>query len=60
MMRKSALAIGVAATAFAVPATARDGDAYIGADAGVVVLENTQTDVIGIAPPVTTAYQTGW
>lgn len=49
MMRKSALAIGVAATAFAVPAIARDGDVYIGLDAGAIEVGETELEIPGVS-----------
>ncbi|MGB3798043.1 MAG: flagellar motor protein MotB, partial [Alteraurantiacibacter sp.] len=60
MMRKSALAIGVAATAFAMPAMARDGAVYIGADAGVVVFDETDLEISSLPTTAEVDYQVGW
>jgi opacity protein-like surface antigen len=43
--RKAALAATVAACAIAVPAQARDGEGYIGLDAGIVIPQDTKIDV---------------
>jgi len=45
--RKALLCAAVAACAIAVPAQARDGEAYVGVDAGVVFPHDTKIDVNG-------------
>ncbi|MBO0749590.1 MAG: outer membrane beta-barrel protein, partial [Porphyrobacter sp.] len=44
-VRRLALAAGVAAVALAVPAQARDGEGYVGIDAGLVLPQHTDIDV---------------
>ena len=43
--RKAALIATVAACAMAVPAQARDGEGYVGLDAGLVIPQDTRIDV---------------
>ena len=43
--RKASLAAAVAACAIAVPAQARDGEGYVGLDAGIVIPQDTKIDV---------------
>ncbi len=59
MMRKTALALGVAASAIAAPAMARDGEGYIGVDAGAVVYEDSQILISG-GRSATVEYDTSW
>ena len=44
-VRKAALIATVAACAMAVPAQARDGEGYVGLDAGLVIPQDTRIDV---------------
>jgi opacity protein-like surface antigen len=44
-LRIVALATGVAVAAVAAPAQARDGEAYVGLDAGIVIPQDTKIDV---------------
>jgi OmpA-OmpF porin, OOP family len=59
-MRKIALGLGVAASAIAAPALARDGQTYFGADVGVVFTNEYDADVGTIANAVTTENDPGW
>ena len=47
-MRKIALGMAVAASALAAPAMARDGQAYFGADIGMVVQNEFDVHVAGV------------
>ena len=47
-LRKAALAATVAACAIALPAQARDGEAYVGVDLGLVIPQDTKIDVNGL------------
>src|SRR3569623_896040 len=47
-LRRLALAAGVAVAALAVPAHARDGEGYVGIDAGIVFPQATHINVSGV------------
>jgi len=59
-MRKIALGMAVAATALAAPAAARDGQAYFGADLGVVVDNNFDVGIAGTKGAANIDHDTGW
>src|SRR5690606_143189 len=59
-MRKIALGMAVAATALAAPAAARDGQAYFGADLGVVVDNNFDVGIAGTPDVANVEHDTGW
>ena len=59
-MRKIALGMAVAASAIATPAAARDGQAYFGADMGIVVDNNFDVHVAGVEDAVTVEHDQGW
>jgi len=60
-MRKIALSLGVAATALAAPAMARDGEGYFGVDAGAVFPDEYSLNVPATgAPDVVIESETGW
>ncbi len=57
-MRKLALAAALATTALATPAMARDDSWYIGADAGAMIVEDTDLTIVN--PVATANYNTGY
>ena len=59
-MRKIALGMAVAASAIATPAAARDGQAYFGADMGIVVDNNFDVHVAGVEDAVNVEHDQGW
>ena len=59
-MRKFALGFGVAASAIAAPAVARNGETYVGADVGVVFANEYDAEVDGRENAVTTESDPGW
>ena len=58
-MRKIALGMAVAASAIATPAAARDGQAYFGADMGIVVDNNFDVHVAGVEDAVNVEHDQG-
>ena len=59
-MKKLVLCLGVAASAIAAPAMARDGAVYIGLDAGAIFAEDTDITISQNVDAATLDFQTGW
>src|SRR6185437_6387466 len=59
-MRGLALAAGVAIAALAVPAQARDGEGYVGIDAGIAFPQDTKIDVSGVKDAVVVKNKKGF
>ena len=59
-MRKIVLGMAVAATAIAVPAMARDGQGYFGADIGVVLDNQFDASIAGVEDAAAIEHEMGW
>src|SRR5690349_1771628 len=59
-MRKIALGMAVAASAFAAPAMAGDGEGYFGADIGVVIDSDVDVSVFPVEDAVSIEHEMGW